>query len=141
MQNKKKITALVLSAIGISLLALAGRQVADKYKRPGKKIIVANLPPAKDEYTKLVEHFFNPDSVSVIKGTIRLYDGENPGIVKEKSDFISVRDGRSFYSKMSFVEIISNGKWYVQIDSLHKLLLIAGISGHEQPSMLRPDMG
>ncbi len=141
MRNKKKIAALVLSVIGISVLALAGKQVADRYTRhQPDKINLPVLPAAKDEYSRLVQQFLHPDSVSVVKGTVLLYDGASPERVKEKSDFISVRDGHSYYSKMSFNEIICNGKWYVQVDSLHKQLLIVAMN-ENQPMAPAPATG
>ena len=141
MRNKKKITVLVLSVICISVLALAGKQVADKYAHRENKINLSALPPAKDEYTKLVQHFLHPDSASVIKGTVKLYDGASPERVKEKSDFISIRDGSSFYSKISFTEVICDGKWYVQIDTLHKQLLITALNENQVKAPLSPAMG
>ncbi|HSC38899.1 MAG TPA: hypothetical protein VLD19_13550 [Chitinophagaceae bacterium] len=142
MGSKKKITGLVVAAIGISVLAWAGKQVADKYAHQNdKRASGIVLPAAKDEYTRLVQQFMHPDTVSIVTGTIRLFDGEHPESLKEKSDFIFARKGRSYYSKMSFMEIACNGKWLVQVDSLNKVLMIAGIHDSLQAMPLPPDMG
>jgi len=128
MGNTKKIAGLVVSIIGVSVLALAGKQVADKYIRhTGRQLNHAALPAAKEEYAKLLQHFLHSDSAMAIRGTVILYDGEHPDVLKEKSDFLSVRDGRSFYSKMSSVEIMYNGKYFAQADSVHKILMVAGV--------------
>lgn len=128
MGNAKRITGVVVSVIGISVLALAGKQMADKYIRhAGKPGTAVALPPAKEEYAKLVERFLHPDSATVVSGTVALYDGEHPEVLKEKSEFLSVRDGRMFYSKMSSVEVMYNGQYFAQADSVNKLLMVAGV--------------
>lgn len=142
MGNTKKIAGLVLSAIGISVLALAGKQVVDTYgKKNSPKVNHTAFPPARDEYAKLVEKFLHPDSASAVSGTISLYDGEHPGVLKEKTDFISVRNGQQYYSKMSFVEVACNGRWFMQVDSLHKLLMVAGVLERLPSVPPMPSMG
>ena len=141
MANTRKITGLVAAAIGVSLLALAGKQVADKYTRhTGRRNYVA-LPPAKDEYAKLLQRFVQADSTTLISGTVTLYDGEQPGVLKEKSDFLSVKEGKSFYSKISGVEMMYNGKYYAQADSLHKILMVAGVLEALPDSPVQPAVG
>jgi hypothetical protein len=142
MGSHKKITVLVSVSVGISVLAWAGKQVADKYAhRSDKRVSVIALPPAKEEYAKLVQQFMHPDSVSTVNGTVRLYDGEHPESVKEKTDFIFSREGGSYYSKMSFMEVAYNGKWYMQLDSLNKVLMVGGINDILPVAPQQPDMG
>lgn len=142
MANTRKITGLLAAAIGVSVLALAGKQVADKYTRhTGRHENHMALPPAKEEYAKLLKRFLQADSAASISGTVMLYDGEQPGLLKEKSSFLSVKEGKSFYSKMSGVEIMYNGKYFAQTDSLHKILMVAGVLEALPDSPVQPAMG
>jgi len=131
MTLKKKITFLMLLAITVSMLAIAGRIIKHRHDDDHMEKSPA-LPPARDEYAKLIQKFLAPASAVRLSGEISLYDGGHPNMVKEKSTFTFIRNGQNVYSRLSFQETLFNGKFLVQVDSLHKLVFITPVRPGEQ---------
>jgi len=129
MRQKKMILVLTLTA-AVSLLAVAGKLIADKNK--GHRIAGTELPSAKEEYARLIRKFISPDSTVQMTGNVTVLDGAQPNVEKERSSFQYVRKGRNFYSSLSFMQTFFNGKFMVQLDSLHKVIFISQVNDSTQ---------
>ena len=123
------ILVLTLTA-AVSLLAVAGKLIADKNK--GHRIAGTELPSAKEEYARLIRKFISPDSTVQMTGNVTVLDGAQPNVEKERSSFQYVRKGRNFYSSLSFMQTFFNGKFMVQLDSLHKVIFISQVNDSTQ---------
>jgi hypothetical protein len=136
---KKKIIILVLLTATVSMLAIAGKLIVDN-KGGHPRTDAPALPSAKEEYARLMQRIMSPGSSLHMEGDINLYDGAHPDVVKEKSSFVCVQEGRNAYSRMSCQETFFNGKFLVQLDSLHKLLFITPVSdsAQNQPAFSDP---
>jgi len=131
MRHKKKILILVLLTVTVSMLAVAGKLIADiKVGHP--RMDVPALPSAKEEYAKLMQKMMSPGASIQLEGEISLYDGEHPDVVKEKSPFLFMLAGRNSYSRLSNQETFFNGKFLVQLDSLQRLLFITPVGDSAQ---------
>src|SRR5260221_7016451 len=124
---KKKVMILVFLAATVSMLAVAGKLIADN-KDGHHRTDAPALPSAKEEYVRLMQKFMSPGSSQQLEGDINLYDGAHPGIVKERSSFVYIRKDGNAYSRLASQETIFNGKFLVQLDSLHKVLFITPVS-------------
>ena len=129
---------LVLLAGTVSMLAVAAKLIADK-KATSTTMMTRDLPGVKDEYARLMRKFLQQDSAIHLSGAVSIYDGEEPTIAKEKSTFISLRSGHSFYSSLSFQQTFSNGRFLVQLDSLHRILFVSSTSDSSKNPSAAPD--
>jgi len=139
MRLKKKIIILVLLAATVSMLAVAGKLIADN-KGGQSRTDAPALPSAKEEYARLMQKMMSPGASLQLEGDIDLYDGAHPDVVKEKSSFLYLLAGRNSYSRLSCQETFFNGKFLIQLDSLHKLLFITPVSdsAQSQPAFSDP---
>src|SRR5689334_22175346 len=80
----------------------------------------APLPDAFMEYKRLYEAFTNPDTSSVIEGTVDLFDEEKNMQKQERLEFLTYKNGALLYSAFGPVKILCDGKRIVVIDSVLK---------------------
>ena len=124
--RRRKVILLTLSIITISMLAVAGKLIvdgrADKLNADGTE-----LPSAREEYQKLIRKLMFEDTTVKFSGAIRVSDGDNPQVIKEESSFSYMRSGHSFYSSLAYQQTLFNGRYLLQIDSLHKMAFITVI--------------
>jgi len=117
--KKKTILLFFISVAGLFLLALAGSAILKTAGAPP----VPFLPPAKDEYSRLMKNYFT-DSVLYSSGTIKLFDGSNMNIVKEESGFVFYKEGNNYYSQLSSQQNFSDGVRIIQLDTVNHILLV-----------------
>ena len=79
---------------------------------------------AEEEYKKITATFFDKNTNQHIEGEITLYDGENTSKEKEKSSFVFINYGQTFYSRLGYLQTFSNGNFVVQLDTVNKYLVI-----------------
>lgn len=121
---KKLIPALVL------VLTLAGFLTATARYHWWKKAsptpaVAAPLPAAVEEYRKILQRAHGTDSTSDLSGTIHIYDGENKNALKETKTFRYSRSGTQYYMQLSYLQTFCNGKVLLQLDTVHKRILLS----------------
>jgi hypothetical protein len=130
MKIKNKIFILLSLAVTLSLLAAAGIMVVER--KPGKKSVNGQLPSAQSEYPRIMQRFMQKDSSISLNGSIDLYDGARPDVLKERSFFSYLRSGRNFYSRMASQQTFFNGRLLVQTDSLYKIIIVTTVNDNDQ---------
>lgn len=135
MLRRKFIFIALLLTLSVSLLAVAAKVIGPK--KVVREVPAADLPPLQEEYTRLMKKYMSPDSAIRLNGEVVLYDGAQPGVVKERSPFTYARSGSNFYSSFSFQKTYFNGKMLVQVDSLHKIVIIATVTDSARKAQAR----
>jgi hypothetical protein len=125
---------ILLSAL--MLLALAGVIAATSSRHWWKAATAAppvagqNLPSPASEYGRLRQRFQVTDSAMDISGTIRIYDGETDGLLKEAKLFRSFRHGRQWFNQLSYLQTWCDGDLVLVLDTVHRQIevskLVAG---------------
>jgi hypothetical protein len=87
----------------------------------GKKV----LPSAASEYARLLDRFQVADSAADVSGTIRIYDGERGGVAKETSPFRSFRQGKGYFSQLSYLRTYFDGEMVLIVDTVHRWLEVS----------------
>lgn len=106
------------------LLGIVLATIAGTYNRwLGGGSATTEQPDAVAEFRKIGQHFLQ-DSLLHITGVIRLYDGEQPGRVREQNSFQLLRDGADSYNRLGYMQsFVSNGLM-VQLDTVNQLMVI-----------------
>lgn len=126
MQKKR---AIIVTLILTSAIAI-GFALSDKspFRNSLKWNEVTKLPEAKEEYKKLVDHYFNKDSIISLSGYIHLFDAAAPGIEKEKAGFSFYKKGLKFYSQLSYQKTWCDGSLIVLLDSFNRKLIVSKVT-------------
>ena len=77
------------------------------------------MPSAAEEFGKVMLAYGRADSLSGVSGTIRIYDNEDKGALKETKTFYFVRSGAGYYVQLSYLQTWCDGVWMVQLDTVH----------------------
>jgi hypothetical protein len=96
------------------------------------------LPPASEEYQRIISRNKGADSALEIVGTIRVYDMEDKGSLKETSTFRCVRSGKQFYTQLSYVQTFCNGTIVLQLDTVNKRIMLSAADPHATPENFMP---
>jgi hypothetical protein len=83
------------------------------------------LPPASEEYGKLLRRFRAGGADMEISGTIRIYDQEREGVLKEDKPFQFCRSGRQFFSQLSYLRTYSDGDLVLELDTVHQQMAVS----------------
>ncbi len=121
---KKKVITGIVVLMATGLLAVAGNYLWSKFSGNEKP----ELPSLKDELSKIAAKYDIENNGFTIKGDINLFDGENPGAVKEKTSFYFSKKGNQFCSQLSYQQTLCNGKVVLQADTVNKILIVSTIS-------------
>jgi hypothetical protein len=121
MQNKKVIIFIVL-AVAVSGLAVAGAW----WGRFANSRVVKELPGAKEEYQRIYDRFKNDTSMS-LDAVVTLYDGNDPGTIKEKTTCRYIKQQEKYYSQFSYLQTYCNGNLIVQLDTVNQVIVISPI--------------
>jgi hypothetical protein len=121
MKKRKKIIALA-GLLVIGSLAIAGNYSGWFDDAGGAD---NNQPDAKEEYRRLYDRYTRTDSIMAMKGSITLYDGENPSAVKEQANFEYAKRGAEFYSHLSSLQTYCDGKLVLQLDTINKVIALS----------------
>src|SRR5258708_5908563 len=84
------------------------------------------MPSAAEEFGKVMQAYGRADSLSEVSGTIRIYDKEDKGSLKETKTFCFVRSGAGYYARMSYLQTYCDGVWMVQLDTVHHRVQVSG---------------
>ena len=123
-------TAKTLLLSALLLLVLAGvimAGVGNHWWKTSFRAPVAgkNLPTAAVEYDRIRERFRGGDSAMDIGGTVRLYDGERGGELKESTPFRSVRYGAQYFTQLSYLRTWCDGKLVLVVDTVHRRMQVS----------------
>lgn len=83
------------------------------------------LPPASEEYGKLLRRFQAGGADMDISGAIRIYDQERGGILKEEKPFRFCRLGRQYFSQLSYLRTYSDGDLVLELDTVHQQMEVS----------------
>ena len=120
MSTRKPILAGILLLTMICLFAAERR--FNKSKSPQTK--GSALPPAVDEYKRIMARYLGADSDINLSGTIRIYDGENKFSLREEKGFHYSRKGGQFFAQLSRLQTFCDGKLVLQLDTLAKSVIV-----------------
>ena len=84
-----------------------------------------DLPAASSEYDRLRQRFQVTDSAMDISGTIRIYDGERDGLLKEAKPFRAFRRGRQWFSQLSYLQTYCDGELVLVLDTVHRQIEVS----------------
>lgn len=94
---------------------------------------IADLPGAKDELRKLYSRYGNPAATFTIAGTMRLFDKEDDNKLKEQMSFGYSKQGLQCYMWMGSQQTYMTDKLVLQLDTVHKYIVISPISTDATP--------
>lgn len=83
------------------------------------------LPPASEEYGKLLRRFQAGGADMDISGTIRIYDQERESSLKEEKPFHFCRSGRQYFSQLSYLRTYSDGGLVLELDTVHRRMEVS----------------
>ena len=114
--------SLLLLVLAGVIAAAAGDRLRGAFAGRGPN--VHNLPPASTEYARLLRRFRAGDSAIAISGTIRIYDQEHGGLLKEQKPFRFERYGRQYCSQLSYLRTYCDGELVLVVDTVHRMLQV-----------------
>jgi hypothetical protein len=120
MLKRKIIILIVMLVVAVSGLAIAGSNAGWFTYSTG----AADLPDAKSELKKISDLVINDTSIS-LSGTIKLYDGEKPSEIKEKTIYRFIKRQEQFYTQLSYLQTFCNGKLVVQLDTVNQVIIVS----------------
>ncbi|MBO9203999.1 MULTISPECIES: flagellar basal body-associated FliL family protein [Niastella] len=130
---KRKIILIIGSIVLLSAAAIAGNWAGWFTKT----VTNTELPDAKEEYKRIAERLKNDTAVN-IEGLITLYDGEKPGVIKEKTTYRLIKHQDQYYSQFGLLQSFCNGSMVVQLDTTNRVIVVADAndgSGKRKKSM------
>lgn len=120
--------SLLLFALAGVIAAAAGGQLfrVAVLGRPG----IGSLPAASAEYGRIYEQFLARDSAMDISGTVRIYDQERSGVLKEEKPFHFCRAGRQYFSQLSYLRTYCDGELVLVVDTVHGQMNVTRAPAH-----------
>lgn len=119
----KRIRSWVLAGVLLLSAVLVG--IAGNYKGWFNGPVVGQgQPDGGAEYRKIGERFLQ-DSALSLAGAILLYDGEEPGRIKEQNSFRLIRESGNMYNRLGYIQTFSSEGWMVQLDTINQVLIVA----------------
>jgi hypothetical protein len=132
---------IILSVLFLSTLTAATAGYRWWKGRDNTPVAQQDLPSATEEYKKLMRSYGHAnDSLPSIAGTIRIYDEENKGQLKETRSFRYLRCGAGFYMRLSYLQTFCDGKWLLQLDTIHRQIVVEKANGQIPGGMMGPAM-
>jgi hypothetical protein len=134
MKLKYKIAIAVVSV----LLIGAGSVVIAKGWLNKEKPVIVELPDANTEWQKLVQHYQQLQQTTGLnlQGTIKLYEGKSPDLVKEQSNTIIRNKGNQFFYSVSDVRYYCDGTMLLQVDHINKMAVLSkAVQGNYGPQV------
>lgn len=95
---------------------------------------VVEQPDAKTEFRKIGERFLMHDTLLNINGTIKLYDGEKPTVLKEENSFQLIKEPGHIYNRLGYIQTFYSENRMIQLDTVNQLLVVAA-TGSPQPGL------
>lgn len=133
---------IILSILLLSILTAATAGYHWWKVRDKRSVAQQNLPPAPEEWGKLMRSYGHVnDSLPSMAGTIHIYDEENKGRLKETNSFRFLRIGAGYYMQLSYLQTFSDGKWVLQLDTVHRQIIIGKAGGQVAGIMMNAALG
>ena len=132
---------IILSLLLLSILTAATAGYRWWKGRNNKPVAPQEATSAPEEFKKLMKRYGQAnDSLALVTGTIRIYDEENKGKLKETSSFRYLRSGAGYYMQLSYLQTFCDGKWVVQLDTVNRQIVVEKARGQFPGGMINPAM-
>ncbi len=131
----------ILSVLLLSILTAATAGYRWWKVRDNRPVAQQETTSAPEELKKLMKRYGQAnDSLVSVTGTIRIYDEENKGKLKETSSFRYLRSGAGYYMQLSYLQTFCDGRWVVALDTVHQQIVVAKANGQLPDGMINPAM-
>jgi hypothetical protein len=123
MKRKTILLSFLMLLVLAVVIAAAGARLRSIVVAGGVGLRV--LPPAREEYGKLLRRFQALGADMDISGAIRIYDQEHEGNLKEEKPFHFIRSGRQYFSQLSYLRTYSDGEVVLELDTVHQQMEVS----------------